>query len=54
MTHGGVSKHARTYNGITMSTTAEENWLGLDGVLHVRGFILLSIFGENRDWTRVK
>ena len=28
--------------------------LGADGVLHVRGFIGFSMFGENRDWTRVK
>ncbi|MEO8658822.1 MAG: DUF2147 domain-containing protein [Bryobacteraceae bacterium] len=28
--------------------------LGTDGVLHVRGYIGFSMFGENRDWTRVK
>jgi uncharacterized protein (DUF2147 family) len=28
--------------------------LGSDGVLHLRGFIGFSMFGETRDWTRVK
>lgn len=28
--------------------------LGPDGVLHLRGYIGFSLFGETRDWTRVK